>query len=213
MTSLTRPPDEFANCLTHAVGFVLSLAATGSLMTRVAGHSVAVQVACGVYSLALLLVYGSSTLSHLCYDPHWRRHFRTWDQACIFLLIVGSGTPFALIYLHQGAWLWLLGGLWVLAGLGVGRVLQVGDLSRFDKLSYGLLGYLPVIAIGELSRQAPSAVVWWIVAGGACYTAGVPFLCRSASMPYAHAVWHLLVMSGSACHYWAILLAVSNHLA
>ena len=32
----------------------------------------------------------------------------------------------------------------------------------------------------------------------------------SASVRYAHAVWHLLVVAGSACHYWAMLLAVTD---
>ena len=140
MTSLARPPDEFANCATHGVGFLLSLPAVGYLIARVAGQPAALVGACSLYSVTLLLVYGTSTLSHLFYDATWRRRFRTCDQASIFLLIAGTYTPFAVMYLNHGAWWWLLACMWVIAALGVWRVTRVCDLSATDKLSYGVGG-------------------------------------------------------------------------
>ncbi|MDZ4685374.1 MAG: hemolysin III family protein [Planctomycetaceae bacterium] len=159
MTSLARPPDEFANFITHGLGFLLSLAAVGYLIAQIAGQPADLLAACSLYSMTLLLVYGSSTLSHLFYDSTWRQRFRTWDQASIFLLIAGTYTPFAVMYLDHGAWQWLLVCMWSLSTLGVWRVVQVRDLSSGDKLSYGVLGFLPVVALGELSQRAPSAVL------------------------------------------------------
>jgi hemolysin III len=213
MTSLARPPDEWANCTTHGVGFLLSLPAAGYLLARVAGQSAALVAACSLYSAALLLVYGTSTLSHLFYDSTWRRRLRACDQACIFLLITGTYTPFAVMYLNHGVWWWLLAGMWVLSALGICRVVQICDLSRTDKLAYGLLGLLPLIALGELTRSAPGGVPAGIVAGGVCYLGGAIFLRQSASVRYAHAAWHLLVIAGSACHYWALLLAINDRSA
>jgi len=210
MTSSVRPADEMANLLTHAAGFLLSLVAAVQLMQRVTSASAAVKIACGVYSVSLLLVYGSSTLSHLFYDTQWRRRFRTLDQACIFLLIAGTYTPLGVIYLDHGWWRLLLIVMWVSAFAGVLRVVQVQDLSATDKVFFGLIGFLPVIAIAELARQASTSLVVWIVAGGACYCLGAIFLRLSARIRYSHAVWHLFVVAGSACHYWAILLAVTS---
>lgn len=213
MTSLARPPDEFANALTHALGFFASVPAVGYLLIRMAGQPTAVRAACCLYSLTLLLVYGTSTLSHLFYDSAWRRRFRMCDQACIFLLIAGTYTPFAMIYLNHGAWWSLLAGMWTLSALGIGRVVQVSDLSSTDKFSYGLLGLLPLVAIGELTRSASPGVTAGIVAGGVCYLVGTPFLRLSASVRYAHAIWHLLVIAGSACHYGALVFAIDDHIA
>lgn len=212
MTSAERPIDEIANVLTHALGFLLSIAAAGYLMSRVANQSVPVMSACHIYSVTLLSLYASSTLSHLFHDLAWRKQFRTLDQACIFLLIAGTYTPFAVIYAAPDGWPWLLVSMWVLAGIGVCRVIRVGDLSRTDKFFYGVMGFLPAIGLGELSRQSPVSVIAWIVAGGACYSFGAVFLRISASVRYAHAAWHILVMAGSVCHYWAILLAVNDRL-
>jgi len=48
----------------------------------------------------------------------------------------------------------------------------------------------------------------WIVAGGLAYTLGVPFYLWK-SRPYAHAVWHLFVLAGVACHFVAVLSVMS----
>ena len=47
----------------------------------------------------------------------------------------------------------------------------------------------------------------WLIAGGLCYTVGVVFFVWER-LPYNHAVWHLFVIGGSACHYVAMLLYV-----
>jgi len=105
MTGEQRPADEMSNLLTHVLGFLLSLAATFLLMPIVmARQELRTTLACGVYCLTLVLLYGASTLSHAFRDRGLRRMFRTLDQACIYLLIAGSMTPFALVFLRQGRW-------------------------------------------------------------------------------------------------------------
>ncbi|MFO1043104.1 MAG: hemolysin III family protein [Planctomycetaceae bacterium] len=210
MTALIRPADEMANILTHGVGFLLSLAAAVHLMQLVANRSIGLIVVCAVYAATLVLVYASSTLSHLFYDLKWRKFFRTLDQACIFLLIAGTCTPLSVTYLNHGIWPWLLGTMWFLAACGVARAIQVRDLSRSDKSLYGLMGFLPIIGLSEMSRSAPAVLVYWIIAGGACYSIGTVFLMLSARVRFSHAVWHLLVMAGSACHYKAIVLMIAD---
>lgn len=209
MTSRIRPPDELANVLTHGLGLLLSVTAAVCLMARVVDQSAGVKFGCGVYSAALILVYGSSTLSHLFYDIVLRERFRTLDQACIFLLIAGTYTPFAIVYMNRGEWLGLLLLMWLIAVVGVWRVLILRDLPRVDKLLYGVLGLLPMFALPDLARQAPAPLINWIVAGGSCYLLGTIFLRFSAVVLYTHAAWHVMVMMGSACHYRAVWLAVA----
>ena len=47
----------------------------------------------------------------------------------------------------------------------------------------------------------------WILAGGIAYTAGVPFYVWK-SRRYTHAIWHLFVLAGVACHFVAVLSVV-----
>ena len=210
MTSAQRPVDESANLITHGLGFLLSLVATVYLMRLVVpGHQLQTIVACGVYCSTLVLLYAASTLSHTFHDLELRRLFRTLDQACIFLLIAGSITPYAVIFLNHGWWWLLLWTMWGLALTGVVFVLRRRDLSGPAKFSYGVMGWLPIVALWELYHRAPLDMLLWLVAGGAFYSIGAIFLTLDRRVRYFHAVWHLLVIAGSICHYVGIIAYVA----
>jgi hemolysin III len=67
------------------------------------------------------------------------------------------------------------------------------------------LGWLPVVAVRPMIEFSPRGLLWWVLAGGLCYTAGTFFLNRDERFPRFHAVWHLFVIAGSACHFVAVL--------
>lgn len=204
-----RPADEFANFITHASGFVLSVIGAVVLMRLVwSGPSPRVLIACGIYSFSLVGLYAASTLSHTFHDLNLRRLFRAVDQAFIYLLISGSFTPFGVVYLWDGWWPWLLVVMWLLALMGVVLVLSVRNLSPAGKLTYGVLGWLPVIAVPTLRETASPGILHWVLAGGLLYTSGTLFLMLDRHVKYFHAVWHLFVMGGSLAHFVAIMLLV-----
>lgn len=210
MSSEERPVDEFANLLTHGFGMVLSLIATICLMQLVIPEErTRTTLACGVYCLTLILLYSASTLSHAFHDINLRRWFRTLDQACIFLLIAGSYTPFAVIFLNRGWWWLLLCTMWLLAFIGVVFVIRCRNLSELAKIPYGIMGWLPAVALPELSRRAPHDMLFWIVVGGAFYSIGVFFLVLDRRIRYFHAFWHTLVVAGSIAHYVGIIAYVT----
>jgi len=210
VTSEKRPVDEAANLLTHGFGLLLSIAATVMLMWTVAGESARTIVACGVYCLTLILLYGASTLSHMFHDLEWRRLFRMHDQACIYLLIAGSFTPYAVIFLGRGWWWLVIISMWVLAFAGVVIVLRRRNLSGAAKITYGLLGWLPVVSLWELYQVAPTEMLVWLLAGGVFYSTGTIFLWLDQKVRYLHALWHVFVIAGSICHYIGVLVCVAG---
>ncbi len=204
-----RPVDEHANLITHALGFLLSVPASAVLMTLVVNdHRTINIVACGISCFSLMGLYAASTLSHMFYDLAWRRFFRTLDQVCIYLLIAGSFTPFAVVFLWHRWWPALLAVMWVLAIFGVLLVLRMRDLTPTAKITYGILGWLPVISLKTLFDAAPFEIFAWVVAGGLFYSAGSVFLRFDQHVRYFHALWHTFVIAGTICHYIAILLVV-----
>lgn len=205
-----RPVDEHANLVTHGLGVLLSIVASFVLMTMVAnGHEPIVIAACAVYCLSLIGLYSASTLSHMFYDLDWRRFFRTLDQAFIYLLIAGSFTPVGVVYLNAGWWPVLPAAMWVFAFAGVVIVLRMRNLTPTAKITYGILGWLPVISLKTLFEAAPFEVLAWIVAGGMFYSIGTIFLRYDQHIRYLHALWHTFVIAGSTCHYIAILILVA----
>jgi hemolysin III len=198
--------DELANCATHALGFGLSVVGTAQLLRVMAQYGDALQiVGVSIYGATLVALYAASTLSHSFEDPRRRHFFRTVDQVCIFLLIAGTFTPISLTYLRAGWWWALFASVWSFAALGIVMKLYFTRLNNVAVGAYVLLGWLPVIAIKPILEIIPSGALVWLAAGGVLYTAGTLFLARDERVPFFHAIWHIFVLGGSACHYYAVL--------
>jgi hemolysin III len=216
MSGLVRPrigmqniPEETANQLTHGLGLVLSIAGAAVLISSAKQHSDRLQfLGCCIYAASLVALYGASTLSHSFRAPRARYFFRMLDQVCIFLLIAGTFTPFAFSYFLQG-WLWgLTLTMWALTCVGIFFKVCFRRLNNVATGAYVLLAWIPVIAVHEIVRVMPAGGLALIVAGGALYMAGVYFLTHDEKVPYYHAVWHVLVVSASICHYCAVMFYV-----
>lgn len=200
--------EELVNSLTHAVGFALSIGGVAWLMTAVVSTGDRWQVnACAIYGASLLAVYAASTLSHVfSQHPRLRRFFRTLDQAFIFMLIAGTFTPFAVTYLRAGWWLSLLAAMWVLAWAGFFSKMVLGhQVEGATSIAQVCLGWMPVFAVRPMIELGPRGLLLWVLAGGLCYTAGTFFLHRDARFARFHAIWHVFVIAGSACHFLAVL--------
>ncbi len=202
--------EELFHSITHGIGAALSLVGLIVLVTLAATQGNVYQVVSfSIYGATLVLLYTASTLYHGARKPNLKRAFKVMDHAAIYLLIAGTYTPFLLVAM-RGAWGWiLLAIIWGVALTGVG--LKVAFVQRFQKasvLTYLLMGWLCVIAGGQLWASLSPAGLFWLAAGGVCYTVGVLFYAMKR-VRYAHAVWHLFVLGGSACHYLAVLLALA----
>lgn len=198
--------EERAHVLTHGLGALLAL--TGLLVmvldTTRRGDPWRI-VAASVYGTSLLLLYLISTLYHGLPPSRAKNVFRALDHSAIYLLIAGTYTPFTLVPL-RGAWGWsLFGVIWGLALIGVAQEAVLRRRFRWISLTlYLLMGWLVVIAARPLAASLPSGGILLLAAGGAAYSGGIYFY-LSRRVPYHHAIWHLFVLAGSACHYFAVL--------
>jgi hemolysin III len=201
--------EEIANTITHGIGLGLSIAGFVVLLVLAALRGGALQiVSCAIYGTTLITLYTASTLYHGLGTPKLKRALRIFDHSAIFLLIAGTYTPFLLIDL-RGPWGWsLFGVVWGLAMAGI--AFKFWFVERYGFLStsvYLLMGWMVVVAAKPVIAHVPMSGLIWLAAGGLCYTAGVIFY-ASKRIPYAHAIWHLFVLAGSACHYFAVLRAL-----
>ena len=72
---------------------------------------------------------------------------------------------------------------------------------------YLLIGWTAVVAIEPLYAALPRGGFVLLVAGGLAYTFGT-VLYALHRIPFAHFWWHLVVLAGSALHFFAVLLYV-----
>ncbi len=204
--------EEFTNTLTHALGFLLSLVGTAVLMRSVVQTSDRWQVAgCGIYSFCLVAVYAMSTLSHFCEREKQRSFFRKLDQGFIYLLIVGTYTPFSMTFLRTPVWWIFLAVLWTIALLGfISKVLLGHRVNRVSIWIYVLLGWMPIVSMPYLFSPIGISGLAWMLVGGLCYTLGTIFLIFDHRHRHFHALWHLSVILGSLSHFLVILFYVAG---
>ncbi|MCM2317309.1 MAG: hemolysin III family protein [Thermoanaerobaculia bacterium] len=199
--------EELANSISHSVALVALLIGTPILILVAARRGPpSYVVGASVFCATAILVYLSSTLYHALPVRRGKRIFRTLDRTAIFVLIAGTYTPFTLGVL-RGKLGWTLFGLvWGLAVLGVSLQLT-GQMQRHPILSTSLylaMGWISVVAIRPIMQTMPPGGIAWIAAGGLFYTFGIVFFAMKR-LRYAHFVWHLFVIGGTTCHYFAVL--------
>lgn len=203
---------ELVNALTHGTGLLLSVVGAVVMgMTVLTTGDVWRIAGSGIFVASMMAVYAASTLSHSSFAARWRTFLRRVDQGVIYLLVVGTYTPFGLAYLRTGAGWLLLVALWT--GAIVGFLSKVFYGHRLDSgliWTYVTLGLLPTITIPWLWNLMPAGVGMWMFIGGAFYLAGTIFLINDSRMRPFHAIWHLLVMAGTACHFLGIMAAMAH---
>jgi hemolysin III len=205
-----RLGDIIANSVTHGVGAALALAGMTVLVVTAMGGTLWQRVGCSVFGVTLVLVYVCSTLYHSLARTRARQVLRIIDHAAIYLLIAGTYTPFVLVPLHgQLGWL-LFGIVWSLAILGiVFKTLAIGRFAIASVVVYLGMGWLVVFAMRPLLYSLTWHGILWIALGGLFYTVGIVFYAFDR-LSYFHAFWHLFVLAGSTCHYFAVLFYVAQ---
>lgn len=199
--------EEIANSVSHGIALAAALVATPFLVGDAVRRGDPGYIAgASIFAATMVLLYLASTLYHALPAGKAKRVFRIIEHSAIFLLIAGTYTPFTLGVL-RGAWGWtLLALVWAIALIGVA-------LKAFERIShpvistglYLFMGWLILIAAYPMYERVPVSGLLWLVAGGFAYTAGVAFFVADTRLRYGHFIWHLFVMAGTACHYFAVL--------
>ena len=189
--------EEMANTISHGVGALLAAAGATLLIGKaISAGSARAVVGMSLYGASLVALYVASTVYHAAKDPAWKEKLRIMDHCSIFLLILGTYIPVALLTLG-GSLGWILIAVnTALAILGI--VLKIIDLNRFGKVSlllYALMGWLVMPAFKTVVSVMPVSGVALLLAGGLAYTAGIAFY--KSKKHYMHFVWHLFVLLGS----------------
>ncbi|HJW73712.1 MAG TPA: hemolysin III family protein [Geothrix sp.] len=195
-------------------------------------------VGASIFGSTLILLYLMSTLYHAFRGPKVKLVFKIFDHSAIFLLIAGTYTPFCLSALRGAWGWTLFGLVWALAVLGIVfksvfytkiakqafrpppidhlqtppseadmHPLFVKRMGWISTVNYLLMGWLIVIAALPLGRALSTHGLYWLFAGGAFYSLGA-LVYSLEKVRFHHALWHLFVVGGSACHVFAVLFHV-----
>jgi hemolysin III len=199
--------EELANSISHGIGLIGALIGT-PILIRAAFRRGSPSFLIGtiIFVVTMLLLYLGSMLYHAWPHTRTKSILQVLDHSAIFWLIAGTYTPFALGPL-RGVWGWtMLALIWALAAFGV-FVKVIRGTTRHRKLAIALylgMGWLALFFARPLVFAVPLSALVWLLAGGVAYTTGILFFVNKR-LRYAHFVWHLFVLSGTGCHFAAVL--------
>lgn len=213
--TLPHPPpataEDRSSTATAVAGLIAALAGAVVLLAIAARGADGWRVASAiVFALSLVALHLASTLYHAETRPARKARLKVFDHCAIYVLIAGTYTPFTLIGLRGTLGWTLFIAIWSLAALGiVFKLFTTGRLRVLSTAIYVAMGWLVLLAIKPVYAALDAWTFGWLLAGGVVYTAGTLFYHRP-SVPHAHAIWHLFVIGGSACHFVAILAQVTS---
>jgi hemolysin III len=197
---------EKFNSISHLLGSVFALSGLILLvvMASLQGDPWKI-VSLSIYGATLLLVYLNSTFYH-SFKGRTKAVFRVLDHLSIYLLIAGTYTPLTLVTL-RGGWGWsLFGTIWGLALVGIFlELFSKKRLKLITMLIYISMGWLVLVAIGQLLKSLSLFGTTALILGGIFYTSGVFFYLAKDRIPHSHGIWHLFVIAGSLCHFLTML--------
>lgn len=201
---MQTPGEELANTISHGLGAVLALAAAVPLAVRgFQSGSVKTGFSLTAYAVSLVLLYTASAVYHAVRNPEIKRALRIMDHCSIFVLILGTYVPMALLVVGgTTGWMLFLTNT-TLAVVGI--ILNTIDLKRFDKVSlalYALMGWLILVAMKAIIATLPPLGLGLLAGGGVAYTLGILFY--KSQGKYMHFVWHLFVLAGSVLQFMCI---------
>ena len=197
---------QIANIASPALGFVLSIPGLIALILHALRNGRGVDILTFViYGSSLVISYAVFSLYHVFkYDARLGKLFKILDHATIYLLIAGTYTPFALGLLRGNWGCTLFAAVWGVAVLGI--VFKVFFIYRFKILGpliYLVMGWLIILVIKPAVALIPVPGLLLLLAGGLFYSFGLIFYAWKR-LRFHHAIWHLFVLAGSTCHYFAV---------
>jgi len=205
-----RKAEEIANSVSHAIGIVLAIAGVTLLVIFGALYGTVWHiVSFSVFGASMITLYLASTLFHGAKNLRLKVKLNKFDHSAIYLLIAGSYTPIALVSLRGWVGWTIFGLIWALAIAGIIYKIWFYS-SKWRKLStwlYVVMGWLVIVAIVPVIENVPETSLWFLLAGGLSYTAGVVFYLYHR-IPFFHLVFHLFILGGSICHFFAFLYLI-----
>lgn len=198
--------EEALNILTHGIGIGLAIAGLTLLVVyaALAGNAWAI-VSCAIFGLTMFTLYFGSTMCHATIGKPGECFFEVWDSVAIYALIAGTYTPFMLVNLRGPIGWTVFGILWAIVIFGaVMKIRNPKQQPKWMVLLYLVMGWTLLFILPAMIKYIPARGMWFILAGGLSYSVGVIFyLWRK--LKFSHAIWHLFVIGGSVCFFFAVL--------
>lgn len=201
---------DLANCLTHALGAVLSVGGIFAMIMKAQGLRHILSAV--IYGLSLIAVYTVSAVYHGLPQGEKKRKARLVDHSTVPMLIAGTATPCALVTLYNiGLANCLLVFIlaWVCAFFGVfSKIFFFEKLKAVTMAIYIISSLIMISSALPVIDQINLFAFKLLIIGCISYVVGAVLCGLGKKHPPLHIVFHIFVLIGSAVHFYAIYVYV-----
>lgn len=205
--------EELLNTTTHIFGAILTLIATVLCVIRsVSLERTDYLLVSLIYCTSMLIVYVCSSVYHALSMNRAKKLMRIVDHSAIYLMIVGTITPYMTIAVarvnHTLAYT-LLAVCWLATIISI--VLTVTSFNKtkvIRMILYIVIGACAFSSLFVTGDKFDPRGVFFVVAGCIAYILGVILYGVGKKKPYFHAVFHIFVILGSLLHFLGLYLYV-----
>ena len=205
--------EEIANTVSHGLGALLSIFAlvlllSHSVTNSTVGYSIHNDslriISFSIYGISLFSLFLASTFYHGVTNEQTKQLFKLLDHCAIYLLIAGTYTPLLLLSIQGTFGYSVMAIIWLVAFAGILFKVKLGHKYKKTSLAtYIGMGFISFVILGELHKALPNEAITLLATGGAIYVSGVFFYVQN-KIPFNHAIWHIFVLGGAACHFLMI---------
>jgi hemolysin III len=217
--------DKMAEVKPHLRGWLHAATAPVALAAGVVlvmlSPTAETRIGSAAFALSALLVFTVSAIYHRgTWSPRTWAFLRRFDHANIFVLIAGTYTPYALLFLEGSARTTLLVVVWAAAVAGMAFRVLWTDAPRwlytpmYFALGWAALFFIPQFLEGaeRFSSEVGVAVLTLVAVGGVFYTLGGVVYGLKRPNPWPqwfgfHELFHSFTVVAFAAHYVGVSLA------
>lgn len=207
---MLRYMREPVNAITHLIGAILAL--IGLIWLLVITYPDIDRVIISlVYGISVILTFTASGIMHLYKGSNTVIDLLIRiDHAAIYLMIAGTYTPIAYVFLDTAWFIGLMVAIWGMALGGIIWKLFFYQSDSWLSLLYYLgMGWFSVILFPKLLPLIDLTGFLLIVSGGIMYTVGaIIFGLKRPNFNEwwgHHEIWHLFVLAGCALHFSSVV--------
>ena len=198
------PGEELFNSISHGLGAFWGIAALVLMCIKAQG--ILPESASVFFGITIVQLYTISCIYHaLSPDLKAKKVLRVIDHCNVYLLVLGTYCPVALLGVG-GRMGWLLfGAVFVFSVLGI--VFTAVDVDRFQLISvicHLLSGWSILLGIPGLLSGMGSRGLLYLVLGGIMYSIGAVLYGLGKKKKYRHSIFHVFCLLGTFFHFWCV---------
>lgn len=202
--------EEIGNAVTHGVmAFALLIALPIFSVFAYLKGGWEYSFGVSVFILSLFIMFISSTIYHaMAHDSKHKEIMQIIDHSAIYIAIAGSYTPIAITVIKgwQGIVILVIQWSMVMGGILL-KTLSKKKIKKASLTIYLTMGWVAIIFIPQLIKNADIYFLMWIIIGGILYSVGAWFY-NQKHRPYFHFIWHIFIDLAAISHIIAILIFI-----